>query len=76
MIDNIKIKSLIIIITTLLFSCQKQKEEGTYPCMDGNCDATFEIPGDSKYANGYHHVKLKGHNYFQVKGKLDELNSE
>jgi hypothetical protein len=44
MIDNIKIKSLIIIITTLLFSCQKQKEEGTYPCMDGNCDATFEIP--------------------------------
>ena len=63
-------------IVFLLLSCQKQEEEGTYPCVDGNCDAVFEIPGDSLDANGYHHVKFKGYNYFQVKGKLDELNSE
>jgi hypothetical protein len=70
-------KLIAIALLCLLLSCQKQEEEeGKYPCMDGNCDATFEIPGDNIDANGYHHVKLKGHNYFQVKGKLDELNSE
>ncbi len=65
----------IILLFTLL-SCQKQEEEGTYPCVYGNCDATFEITGDSVDANGYHHVKFKGYNYFQVKGKLDELNNK
>ncbi len=71
-----KIISVILSIL-LLLSCQKQKvEEGKYPCLDGNCDATFEIPGDSLDANGYHHVKFKGYSYFQVKGKMDELNSE
>ncbi len=68
---------IFISIIALLLSCQKQEaDEGTYPCVDGNCEATFEIPGDSVDANGYHHVKFKGYNYFQVKGKLDELNSE
>ena len=71
-----KLYKLALYILISLLSCQKQEEEGTYPCVDGNCNVTFEIPGDSIYANGYHHVKLKGHNYFQVKGKLDELNSE
>ena len=67
----------LLFIITLLLSCQKQEvEEGKYPCVDGSCDATFEIPGDSIDANGYHHVKFKGYNYFQVKGKLDELNSD
>jgi hypothetical protein len=69
-------KPFAIVLLFLLHSCQKQEEEGTYPCVYGKCDTVFEIPGDSIYANGYHHVKLKGHNYFQVKGKLYELNSE
>lgn len=73
---NSKLKIYFFISFLLLLSCQKQEEEGKYPCLDGNCDATFEIPGDSVDANGYHHVKFKGYNYFQVKGKLDELNSE
>ena len=77
-------KKLILVIALLsLSSCSglgiEEKEVEVYPCLDGNCDAEFQIdplvsPGVYKDKNDYWHIKYMGYNYFTIIGKLDELN--
>jgi hypothetical protein len=77
-------KKLILVIALVsLASCSwlgiEEREVEVYPCLDGNCDAKFEIdplvsPGVYKDKNDYWHIKYMGYNYFTIIGKLDELN--
>ena len=77
-------KKLILVIALVsLASCSllgiEEKEVEVYPCLDGNCDAEFQIdplvsPGVYKDKNDYWHIKYMGYNYFTIIGKLDELN--
>tara|TARA_B100000524_G_scaffold348364_1_gene252654 strand:- start:2181 stop:2834 length:654 start_codon:yes stop_codon:yes gene_type:complete len=64
----------------LIFACNEElnPDEYPYPCLDGNCDAFFEIdslvsPGVFQDENGYWHIEHQGYNYFTIKGQLDEL---
>ena len=72
-------KNLIYLICFLfIISC---KDKGIYPCVDNNCTGTFWVDtfgGKTAYLdnNNFWHVKYIGLNYFQIKGKLSELNSE
>lgn len=64
-----------------LFACSKEEITASYPCLDGNCDALFEIdplvsPGVYQDDNGYWHIEHQGYNYFTIKGKLDELHPD
>jgi hypothetical protein len=71
-------KKMLCLAIVLLISCEKQKIK-PYPCLDGTCETKFWIEGPSPSsidANNYTHVKWVGVNYFSIKGKLAELNSE
>ena len=71
---------LILGLGFLLTSCSEE-EINPYPCIDGNCDAYFEIdplvsPGVYQDDNGYYHISHQGYNYFTVQGQLDQLHSD
>jgi hypothetical protein len=74
-------KLVLIIGISSLLACNQEEEFPTvYPCLDGSCDANFEIdpivsPGVYQDINLYWHIKYWGPQYFTIKGKLDELNS-
>ena len=66
-------------LTASTISTIEKKVEKIYPCLDGKCDAIFEIdpqvsPGVYEDENKYWHVKFWGPKYFTIKGQLDELN--
>lgn len=68
---------LLLVLLIFLASCTKD-DINISPCIDGNCDAFFEIdkqvsPNAYKDSNGYWHIPHEGLNYFTIKGKLDEL---
>ena len=67
---------------TSILSCSwlgiEEKEAAVYPCLDGNCDAQFQIdplvsPGLYQDTNEYWHIRYWGPKYFTIVGKLDEL---
>jgi len=65
------------VVAFSLLSCEKEPLY-PYPCLDGNCDATFFIdtlvsPGSYLATDGYWRVKHSGLNYFTIQGQLDEL---
>ena len=72
-------KVVLIIFFSIFFSCSDEEQDiNYYPCIDGNCDAYFEIdplvsPGVFQDENGYWHIEHQGYNYFTIKGQLDEL---
>lgn len=64
-----------------LLACSKEEITSPYPCLDGNCDAYFEIdplvsPGVYQDNNGYWHIEHQGYNYFTIQGQLDELHPD
>jgi hypothetical protein len=73
-------KLILPILLTFLLGCNQYKQkQGTYPCIDGNCQSNFWVstPSTSKQdANGYWHVKFWGPNYFTIKGSLSPLASD
>jgi hypothetical protein len=75
-------KNLIyIILIGIFWACSPGDTNQPYPCIDGDCSALFEIdplvsPGVYKDTEGYWHISHQGIQYFTIKGKLDELNSE
>lgn len=74
-------KLFLFSILALIVACQPNELDKPYPCLDGNCDAFFEIdplvsPGVYQDGNGYWHVEYVGLGYFTIKGKLDELSPE
>jgi len=79
---NIKSKSInnstyyLFLLFIVFASCKKSSDEGVYPCLDGNCDARFDIPGSTLDKNNYYHIKWQGKNYFQIIGSLDKLASD
>lgn len=73
--------SLIGVVASFLLACSKEELPNPYPCLDGSCDAEFQIdplvsPGVYQDANSYWHIKYWGPKYFTIKGKLDELNPQ
>ena len=69
---------LLLLLGFLLASCSKEEILPSSACLDGNCDAYWEIdslvsPGVYQDENGYWHITHQGYNYFTIKGKLDEL---
>jgi hypothetical protein len=72
--------ALVIGIGSLLACSQEEELPIMYPCLDGSCDAIFEIdplvsPGVYQDVNSYWHIKYWGPRYFTIKGELDKLNS-
>lgn len=74
---------LFALLSITLFSCEKEgfleEENGTYPCLNGNCEGYFYISGPGKDyidVNNYHHVKYSGLSYFTIRGELSELAPE
>lgn len=64
-----------------LLACSKEEITSPYPCLDGNCDAYFEIdplvsPGVYQDNNGYWHIEHQGYNYFTIQGQLDILHPD
>lgn len=62
-------------------ACSKEEITSPYPCLDGDCNMSFEIdtlvsPGTFQDPNGYWHIEHIGLNYFTIKGKLDELHPD
>ena len=71
----------LLLLGFLLASCSKEEILDPYPCLDGNCDAFFEIdtlvsPGAYQDDNGYWHITHQGYNYFTIKGRLDQLHPD
>lgn len=75
-------KNLIYILAIGFFwACSPEDTLDSYPCIDGDCNAFFEIdinvnPGSYLDDNGYWHVKFSGAYYFTIKGKTSQLNDE
>ena len=69
----------LLLCIPLVFACSGDEiNTSPYPCLDGNCDAFFEIdplvsPGVFQDESGYWHIEHQGYNYFTIKGQLDEL---
>ena len=72
-------KLLLLLFIPIVFACSGDEiNTSPYPCLDGNCDAFFEIdplvsPGVFQDERGYWHIEHQGYNYFTIKGQLDEL---
>ena len=72
---------LIIGFGFLLASCSEEDNLNPYPCLDGECNAYFEIdplvsPDGYQDENGYWHISHQGYNYFTIQGQLDQLHSD
>jgi|TARA_R100000482_G_scaffold70112_4_gene26504 hypothetical protein len=72
---------LIIGFGFLLASCSEEDNLNPYPCLDGECNAYFEIdplvsPGVYQDENGYWHIEHQGYNYFTIQGQLDILHPD
>ena len=72
---------LIIGFGFLLASCSEEDNLNPYPCLDGECNAYFEIdplvsPDVYQDENGYWHISHQGYNYFTIQGQLDQLHSD
>ena len=72
---------LIIGFGFLLASCSEEDNLNPYPCLDGECNAYFEIdplvsPGVYQDENGYWHISHQGYNYFTIQGQLDQLHPD
>ena len=72
---------LIIGFGFLLASCSEEDNLNPYPCLDGECNAYFEIdplvsPGVYQDENGYWHIEHQGYNYFTIQGQLDTLHPD
>ena len=70
-----------ITIVSFFWACSPEEISSPYPCLDGDCDAYFEIdplvsPGVYQDDNGYWHIEHQGYNYFTIKGQLDELHPD
>jgi hypothetical protein len=70
-----------ITIVSFFWACSPEEISSPYPCLDGDCDAYFEIdplvsPGVYQDNNGYWHIEHQGYNYFTIKGQLDELHPD
>ena len=71
-------KLIIFSLVSFFWACSPEEIASPYPCLDGDCDALFEIdqlvsPGAYQDENGYWHIEHQGFNYFTIKGELDEL---
>jgi hypothetical protein len=74
-------KKLIYITLISFFWACSPEELISYPCLDGDCNAYFEIdslvsPGVYQDINGYFHIEHQGYNYFTIQGQLDELHPD
>ena len=70
-----------ITIVSFFWACSPEEISSPYPCLDGDCNAYFEIdplvsPGVYQDNNGYWHIEHQGFNYFTIKGQLDELHPD
>ena len=65
-------------ITIIFISCNKVNRDYPHPCLFENCSTDFNLVylGDtlSQNSNGYWEIDYAGLNYFQIYGKLSELN--
>ena len=65
-------------ITIIFISCNKVNSDYPHPCLFENCSTDFNLVylGDtlSQNSNGYWEIDYAGLNYFQIYGKLSELN--
>ena len=68
---------IIIVFVFTILSCTKE-EPYPHPCVNDNCVADYTVVylGDSLNENsdGYYELQYAGLNYFQIKGKLSDLN--
>jgi hypothetical protein len=74
-------KLIYILIINFFWACSPEEISLPYPCLDGDCNAYFEIdplvsPGVYQDTNGYWHIEHQGFNYFTIKGQLDELHPD
>ena len=59
-------------VANMIFSSSGDEiNTSPYPCLDGNCDAFFEIdplvsPGVFQDERGYWHIEHQGYNYFTI----------
>ena len=72
-----KVLFIITVFVFTILSCTKQ-DPYPHPCVNDNCLADYRVVylGDSLNENsdGYYEIQYAGLNYFQVIGKLSELN--
>jgi hypothetical protein len=73
--------SYIFLLCLFFISCEDLLKEEKFPCLDGNCEATFVIdvtqnPGSYLDNDGMWHIKYSGLNYFRIKGNTDILKPE
>tara|TARA_B110001452_G_scaffold208733_1_gene179007 strand:- start:319 stop:972 length:654 start_codon:yes stop_codon:yes gene_type:complete len=74
---TIKCLSIILLISFISLSCNKSENDYPLPCS-GDCTTNYKVVylGDTltKNQNGIWEIEYAGLNYFQVSGKLSELN--
>jgi hypothetical protein len=74
-------KLIYITLISFFWACSPEELISPYPCLDGDCNAYFEIdslvsPGVYQDINGYFHIEHQGYNYFTIQGQLDELHPD
>jgi hypothetical protein len=68
-------KQIFIFACLLMISCKPEPEDAP-PCVNGDCKSTYYISDTIPDVNNYWHIRFKGKNYFQIKGKLSNLSNE
>jgi hypothetical protein len=72
-----KCLSIILLISFISLSCKKSENDYPLPCI-GDCTTNYKVVylGDTltQNQNGIWEIEYAGLNYFQVSGKLSELN--
>lgn len=75
-------KLVLFLFTCLSFVfCDRNQKEDPFPCIDGICNTEFVIdsistPGAKIHPDGYWRVKYQDLNYFTIRGKVSELDSQ